>query len=180
MGKEFVILNNVYLRGIKKEDFSEGLYSWANDDEVTHYMITGTKPSIKEKMEQLYQDTINNQSEIVFAIVDSKTDHTIGLVGLYQINNHIHSTEFRIIIGEKEFWGKGIGTECATWIIGYAFKNLNLNKVWLGVNEGNKGAIKSYEKSGFIKEGILRKEIYRNNIYYNAIRMSILKEEWKE
>ncbi len=178
MGKEFFILNRVYLRGIQKEDFTEGLFYWANDQEVTYYMVTGLKPSIKEKMEQLYLDTINNDKELVFAIVDKESDKTIGLVGLYQINPQVGSTEYRIIIGNKSFWGKGIGTECTNTLVNYAFRSLNLNKVWLGVNDENIGGVKSYEKSGFVREGMLRQEIYRNNKYYGAVRMSILRSEW--
>ena len=56
MGTEFVDLGKIYLRGIKKEDYTEGLYNWANDDGVTHYMVTGLNPSIKESMEKLYND----------------------------------------------------------------------------------------------------------------------------
>ena len=180
MGHEFFNLDNVYLRGIRKEDYTERLFCWANDQEVTHYMITGLQPSIKEKMEQLYLDTIKKQSEVVFAIV-RKTDHlTIGLVGLYRLDDQARHAEFRIIIGEKEMWGQGIGSQCAKVIIRYAFANLNLNKVWLGVNEENIQAVKSYEKTGFVTEGKLREEIYRNNKYYGAIRMSILKREWEQ
>lgn len=182
MGKEFAILNDVYLRGIQKEDFTERMYNWANDDEVTHYMFTGLKPSTKEGMEKWFNDTINSinsNSEVVFTIVDKESDKPIGLVGLYSINHQIHSAEFRIIIGEKSYWGKGIGSECARWVIGYAFRSLNMNKVWLGVNEENLGAVKSYEKAGFIHEGRLRQEIYRNNRYYDAVKMSLLKSEWE-
>ena len=178
MGKEFFIFEKVYLRGIRKEDFTEGLFFWANNQDVTCYMVTGLKPSIKENMEKLYFDTINNDKEIVFAIVDKNNDEAIGLVGRYKINHQLRSAEFRIIIGEKSFWGKGIGTECTKKIINYAFENINLNKIWLGVNHENIGAIRSYEKAGFVNEGRLRQEIYRNNKYYDAIRMSFLKEEW--
>ncbi|MEK6845603.1 MAG: GNAT family protein [Nanoarchaeota archaeon] len=181
--KEFFSLKEVYLRGIQKEDFTEGLFYWANDDEVTHYMVTGLKPSVKELMEKLYQDTVNNLSngsEVVFTIVEKQSGKAIGLAGLYQINQQVRSAEFRILIGDKSFWGKGIGTECTNILVDYAFRNLNLNKVWLGVNEENLGAVKSYEKAGFIKEGKLRQEIYRNNKYYDAIRMSILRSEWEK
>lgn len=180
MAREFAVLKDVYLRGIRKEDFTEGLFFWANDQDVTHFMVTGLKPSIKEHMEKLFTDTINNDKELVFTIVDKQSDKAVGFVGLYQINPQVRSAEFRIIIGDRSFWGKGIGTECTKFIIKYAFESLNLNKVWLGVNDENIGAIKSYQKSGFVNEGRLRQEIYRNNRYYDAVRMSILKEEWEK
>ncbi len=173
-------LGKVYLRGIEKEDFTEGLYKWANDQEVTHYMVTGLKPSIRDSMAELYEKTRNDLSEIVFSIVEKKNNNLIGLVGLYRIDPQVSSAEFRIIIGEKDYWGKGIGTECCTKMIDYAFESLNLNKVWLGVNEENKGALQSYRNVGFSIEGVLKEEVYRNNRYYDLVRMSILRECWEE
>ncbi len=181
--KEFFSLKEVYLRGIQKEDFTEGLFYWANDQEVTQYMVTGLKPSTKEGMEKLYNDTISSiqgGTEVVFAIVERQSGKNIGIVGLYQINQQVRSVEFRILIGDKSFWRKGIGTECTNILVDYAFRNLNLNKVWLGVNEENLGAVKSYEKAGFFREGKLRQEVYRNNKYYDAIRMSLLRNEWEK
>jgi len=176
----FFSFDKFYLRGIKLEDYTDGLFNWANNQEVTHYMVTGLKPSIKENFAKLYSDIINNPTEVVFTIVDKESDKAIGLVGLYRMDLQVRSAEFRIIIGDKKFWGKGIGTLCAKTIVDYAFRNLNLNKVWLGVNEENIGAYKSYLKAGFVEEGKLRQEIYRNNKYYDAIRMSFLRSEWNK
>ena len=173
-------LGEVCLRGIEREDFTKGLYKWANDQEVTNYMITGLKPSIKDNMVDLYERTRNSGEEVVFSIVEKENDGLIGLVGLYRIDTQIRSAEFRIIIGEKEYWGKGIGTECCKKIIDYGFESLNLNKVWLGVNEENVGGMKSYRKAGFSIEGILKDEVYRNGRYYGVVRMSILKRSWAE
>ncbi len=167
------------LRGIEREDFTKGLYKWANDKEVTHYMVTGLKPSIKDNMGDLYERTRNSGEEIVFAILNKESD-LIGLTGLYRINPQVRSAEFRIIIGERDYWGKGIGTECCKQMIEYGFSNLNLNKVWLGVNEENKGALQSYMNAGFSTEGVLRDDVYRNARYYDLVRMSILRRCWEE
>jgi RimJ/RimL family protein N-acetyltransferase len=121
---------------------------------------------------------MHSDKDIVFAIVDKKTNEHIGNAGLYTINWLYRSAEYRIIIGEKKYWNKGYGAEAAGLIIDYGFNKLNLNKVWLGVNTENKGAVRSYIKSGFKEEGILRDEIYRNGRYYDAVRMSILRREF--
>ena len=166
-----------YLRGAEKEDFTEHLYNWANDNEVCKFMLTGINPSNKEKMEEEYEQLIKGDN-VVFAIVDKHSKRTIGLAGLYGIRWQPRIAEFRIIIGDRSFWNKGIGTETARLIIKHAFDNLNLNKVFLGVNSDNTGALKSYEKAGFVKEGVLRQEVYRNGRYYDATRFSILREEF--
>lgn len=174
----FVVGKKLYLRGLEKKDLTGNYFQWANNPEVTYYMFMGVKPNSIEQMEEEYNQLIKSNNDVVFAIIDKKTDTHIGNVGLYAINWISRSAEFRIIIGEKEFLGKGYGTEAAELILQYAFEKLNLNKVWLGVNAENLPAVKSYENAGFVREGTLRQEIYRNSKYYDAIRMSILREEY--
>lgn len=178
MKTPFISGEKLYLKGLEKEDLKGNMFRWANDSEVTYYMYTGLKPNSMDVLEKEYDQLIHSDKDVIMAIIDKKTDAHIGNVGLYSINWLYRSAEYRILIGEKEYWGKGYGVETANLIIKYGFSKLNLNKIWLGVNAANKAAVKSYKKSGFIEEGVLRQEIYRNSTYYDAIRMSILKGEF--
>lgn len=178
MQHPFLVGKKIYLRGLEKDDLSGNMFQWANDPEVTYYMFMGAMPNSMELLEEEYEQLVKGKNDVVFAIVDKETDIHIGNVGLYVINWISRSAEFRIIIGEKEYWNKGHGTEATQLAVQYGFERLNLNKVWLGVNAEHKGAIKSYENVGFVREGILRQEIYHNGRYYDAVRMSILRDEY--
>lgn len=175
----FLTGKSIFLRAFEKDDLRH-LYNWINDPDVTRYMFMGDRPAVMERLLEAWEAEVKRQTDIVFAIVHKKTKKVIGSTGLYSINSISRHAEFRVIIGETAYRGKGIGTEVTKLIINYAFDKLNLNKVWLGGNADNIGAIKSYEKSGFVKEGVLRQEIYRNGRYYDAVRMSILREEFKK
>ena len=87
---------------------------------------------------------------------------------------------FRVLIGEKDFWNGGYGTEVTQLMVAYGFEVLNMHKVWLGVTSDNVGAVRCYDKVGFVKEGVLRAETYRNSRYYDAVRMSILRHEYDQ
>ena len=174
----FIEGSKIYLRGLAKEDLRGNMFSWANNHEITYYMYMGLRPNTIELLEEEYNQLIHSEKDAVFAIVDKKTNVHIGNVGLYAINWVARSAEYRIVIGEKKYHGKGIGTEAAKLVVEYAFDKLNLNKVFLGVNAENKGAIKSYKNAGFIEEGKARQEIYRNGKYYDAVTMSILRKEF--
>jgi ribosomal-protein-alanine N-acetyltransferase len=178
MKTPFIVGEKIYLRGLEKKDLADNLFNWSNDSEVTYYMYTGLKPSNLDMLEKEYDQLVHSDKDVVMAIVDKKTDAHIGNAGLYSINWLYRSAEFRIIIGEKKFWGKGYGTEATKLVIDYGFDKLNLNKLWLGVNADNAAAVKSYRNAGFVEEGVLRQEIYRNSKYYDAVRMSILREEF--
>lgn len=174
----FIVGEKIYLRGLERGDLTGNMFQWANDSEVTYYMFMGAMPNTIELLEEEYEQLVKSKNDVVFAVIEKETDIHIGNVGLYVINWISRSAEFRIIIGEKEHWDRGIGTEATKFTVEYAFKRLNLNKVWLGVNAAHKGAIRAYEKAGFVHEGILRQEIYRDGTYYDAVRMSILREEY--
>ncbi len=55
---------------------------------------------------------------------------------------------------------------------------LNINKIELDVLEDNIGAIKLYEKIGFIKNEVKEKAYYYNYESKNLVLMSILKQQF--
>ena len=52
----------------------------------------------------------------------------------------------------------------------------NLHKLKATVFAFNAGAIRCYEKCGFIREGVLRDEIYREGKYHDAIEMALIRK----
>lgn len=184
MHHAFIVGKKIYLRGIEKDDISGNMSQWANDSEVTHYMVMGTVPNSGsifcswDSVEDEYERLKKSRNDIVFAIVDKKTDTMIGVTGLYDISWIPRAAEFRIAIGEKSFWGKGYGTEATKLIVEYAFDKLNLNQVHLGVNAEDERANKCYKNAGFLFEGTKRESVYRNGRYYDLNLYSILRSEY--
>ena len=83
------------------------------------------------------------------------------------------------MIGDKDEWSKGYGTEAARLIIGYGFNTLNLHRIYLRVFAYNKRGQRAYEKLGFVKEGVAREDHFFDGQYYDATTMSILENEWR-
>ena len=105
-------------------------------------------------------------------------DKPIGFFGLWVdlINNEAW---VGIGIGEREFWGKGYGTDMMKLCLQYAFTELNVHRVSLGLHEYNPRALRSYEKAGFRLEGRTRKDTQREGRYTDGLWMGILREEWE-
>ena len=53
------------------------------------------------------------------------------------------------MVGEKEYWNQGFGTEALNSLIKFSFDELELEEINLSVYKQNIGALKAYEKSGF-------------------------------
>lgn len=168
----------VYLRPLEKEDYEVHYKAWTNDREVTRYLFRGTYPTTTEQLRDAYQATLASATDVELCVVAKETGDPIGIAGLHGLHWVVRSAEFRIMIGAKEYWNRGVGTEVVQLVTAYGFEILNLNKVWLGVSSGNQAAKQSYEKAGFMQEGVLREDVYRNGRYYDVIRMSLLHREY--
>jgi RimJ/RimL family protein N-acetyltransferase len=154
------------------------LSNWLNTEIVTHFMFYGQRPKNLEQISEEIKSQINSPHNIVFLISENSSDEQLGFGGLYDIHLTARKAELRILIGEYESWGKGYGTEATELLLFYGFDRLNLNRIWLGVTDGNKRALKAYEKCGFQVEGKLKNDIYRNSRYYDSIRMAIMRKDY--
>ena len=80
------------------------------------------------------------------------------------------------MIGDREYWGKGLGTEATRLISDYALNELGMNEVELGVITDNIKASKAYERAGFKQIQFNPKSINHDGIFYDEIVMVKNKE----
>jgi RimJ/RimL family protein N-acetyltransferase len=132
--------------------------------------------TVKEWLERNPENSRGDQFE--FSIRTVQDDLLIGDVGLDGVRWNHGDAFVGIGIGNREYWGKGYGTDAMRLILRYAFGELNLQRVSLNVFEYNPRAIRSYEKLGFIHEGRSRGVLRRDGRRYDLVYMGILREEW--
>jgi [ribosomal protein S5]-alanine N-acetyltransferase len=178
MKTPFLTGRQVYLRGLTRADLP-AMVEWINDSDVTRLLFTGDRPAHLDLLEEQFAQDQRSARDIPFAVCTKAEDMFVGTTGLYVINWIMRSAEFRVFLGAKQYWNRGIGTECTRLMAVYGFEKLNLNRVYLGVNAENQGAARAYEKAGFVREGVLRQEQYRNFRYYDVVRMSMLRSEYE-
>ena len=163
------------------EVLAEAHSRWDRDSEYQRLLITGAanQYSLKKLNEWIQKNQEKDPpTYYVFAIRSLEGDHLIGSCNLSGITSH-HSEAFvGIGIGEREFWGKGYGTDAMQVMLRYAFLELNLRRVSLDVAGYNPRAIHSYEKAGFIHEGKVRGADSREGQRWDAIYMGILRQDW--
>lgn len=167
----------VYLRALEPEDYKRSVV-WRNDDEIWS-MLGGRKYYVSEAYEQKWvNDAIFNSRDIRLAVCDAETDTYIGNVYLTDIDYVNKSAESHILIGDKDYWGKGIATDAYRLLLEYAFEELGLNRIEALVLDTNTASIRMHKKCGYMEEGIKRSSIYKNGTYHNQIILSILRSEY--
>lgn len=137
----------VYLRPLTISD-AKTSYKWRNDAALWIFTKFKTEIPITFQVEKDWlQAKIKLEDEKRFAICIKKNKQYIGNIQLLKINSD--SPEFHLFIGEKTFWGKGIGYTATIILLQYAYFNLNLSKIFLEVHQDNLSAYSIYKKVGF-------------------------------
>ena len=172
----FRIGKAIYLRPLEQAD-APLLQQWINDPEVTRTLLA--HQPINQAAEVRWLDELYKTDHEVVLGIATTADKLIGAVGLHRIDYKNSHAQFGIMIGDRDEWYKGYGTEATRLMVAYAFDTLNLNRVWLHVYVTNAYALRTYEKVGFQREGVLRQETYRDGRYVDAISMAILRSEWE-
>lgn len=114
-----------------------------------------------------------------FFIYHKESKRYLGTVKLDKIDFFRKSAEFGIMIGEKDFKGKKIGSYSMELVLKYAFEVLGLNRIWGGTDSNNLAMRNLFIRCGFIQEGELREHSYINGKYSNGMLYGLLKKEWK-
>jgi RimJ/RimL family protein N-acetyltransferase len=152
---------------------------WINDFEVTRTLDLPMRPFPLEYEEAWYQRSTQSDRDLTFTIYDRKTLRPIGNAGLHQIDYQHRTADFGIAIGEKDFWGRGYGTESAGLILDYGFKTLGLHNIMLQVFSSNSSAIRAYEKAGFRRMGERREAHHVSGEIWNILFMDCLPSDRK-
>lgn len=169
---------DVLLRAIEETDL-ELIREMINDPEIEK-MTGGTSFPISMYQQKKWFESINNRSNELRLMIETKDKGTIGLVALTDIDYKNGTAEFHAKLAtSKNIRGSGFGTKAYCALINYAFYQMNLNCIYTGNIEYNNVTERVKEKIGFKKEGVLRERVYKNGKYYNIHVWSILKSDWE-
>ncbi|PIT93555.1 N-acetyltransferase [Candidatus Falkowbacteria bacterium CG10_big_fil_rev_8_21_14_0_10_43_11] len=180
MPNSFLTGNKIYLRQIAESDLTENYQSWFNNPEICRFNAHHRFPNYKQNMTEYYNSVIKSRNNLILAIIDKKNNKHIGNVSLQDMDLINKTAELAIIIGDKFYWGKGVGREALQLIISHGFDSLNLNRVYCGTSEDNISMQKLAESIGFIKEGVLRQALYKNGRYQDIINYGLLKDDYRK
>ena len=175
----------VRLRRNERSDIPK-FVEWLNDPEVHRYLLLGL-PISQASEEQWFENMLklpSNEQPFGIEVSEGEPDggdghwRLIGNCSFMAINWTTRSAEVGLFIGEKSCWNKGYGTEIMQLLLRLGFDNFNLNRIFLRVDEANKGGIRAYEKAGFVHEGRFRQGNFRDGEYSDMLLMSVLRTEW--
>lgn len=165
-------MNNkiIKLRKIKKSDWLYFL-KWWKDKELIK-MTSGIYEKDDNILKGYFLNMVNSAKNHDYLILSNKKP--IGNISLTHKNKS--TSEMHIVIGEKEYWGRGFGTSATKEALKIAFSKLKYKKVYLETRPKNKRAINMYKHCGFAEAGLKR---YPNNKFQPVVlKMTLLKKNY--
>ncbi len=169
----------VALRRPQPSDLS-AVVRWYRDREIARLTRYQARPMSQPEVERFFQIRMLAADALAYSIVELPDWRLIGFTTFSSLDGDNGSVMFHITIGERDAWGRGMGTEATELMLGHAFERLGLHRVGLSVFSYNLRAIRAYEKAGFRIEGRQREAILRDGRYWDEIQMGVLAPEWLE
>jgi len=173
--KDSVISNGkVRLRNKRLAD-ARNDYTWQTDPELAQLdaasVLTGSFAQYLADYSSvlLYPSSARYQ----FAIETLEGEH-IGNCGCYRIKEAEGEAELGIMIGNRNYWDKGYGTDAVSTLVNYVFCRTKLRRIYLKTLDWNSRAQKCFKKCGFTPCGHLVKN------GFNFVLMELRREQWEK
>jgi [ribosomal protein S5]-alanine N-acetyltransferase len=175
----FIEGERIYLREVRPADVNEEYYKWMNDSDVTKHLESRFYPNSKESLLDFVTGKLRDKNNIFLAVIIKDGERHIGNIKLGPIDWIHRLADVALLIGAKDFWGRGYGTEAIGLIVNFAFRELNLHKLTAGHYSANVGSGKAFTKNGFVVEGVRRKHRFFDGDYVDTVLLGLLNEDIK-
>ena len=169
-----IIGSKIILRDKKLADAQDD-YAWQTDAELAQL---DAAPSLAISFSRYIEDYVSelrysSPTRYRFAIETLDGEH-IGNCTYYGINEVDGEAELGIMIGNRDYWDKGYGSDVVTTLLSYIFCRTNLKRIYLKTLDSNHRAHRCFQKCGFTPYGHLIKD------GFNFVLMEIHRKQWQE
>jgi len=150
-------------------------YTWRTDPELVWLdgapLLTTTFPRyLADYANQLRYPSLTRHR---FAVETLDGKH-IGNCSYYNIDETRGEAELGIMIGNRDYWGKGYGADTVTTLVNYIFHQTRLRRIYLKTLDSNSRAQKCFKKCGFTPCGHLVRDGFSFTL------MEISRKQWQE
>ncbi len=167
----------LYLRTMTRADLPH-VRRWLADKDLRR-RVGVTQSHNEASIEEWFDGVVADGNRRWFTVVLAEDDRPIGEAGLLRITEPWRCADVSMILGERDCLGRGYGSEAMRLLLDYAFGEMGLHRIGIGVFDFNAEAIRYYEKNGFRREGVLRDGYFCDGAFHDVILMSVLENEYR-
>lgn len=148
----------------KRLDDVEDDYEWRADPELAAFDAVPPLRMSRSDYQRIFERDLQNPfpRQLVLSIEDPETGLHIGNCMFYDYDERRNEAELGIMIGRKEYWGQGYGSDAVATFTRYLFEERNFKRIYLHTLKWNERARKAFQKVGFTPAG----EVLRNGYLF--------------
>ncbi len=170
----------INLRTLRESD-AESLLRFVRDPDNGRYLLIPWPYKLSDAQVFIHNSRKwarrKSPTDIGCGIVLKETGEVIGGIGMHKIDRKMKNAEVGCWIG-KPFRGTGLMVEAMKAMLGYAFGELKLKRVYAHIFVENVASRKMVEKCGFVREGRLRASHLHHRHYRDSYLYGILREDF--
>ena len=162
----------------------EVIARWSQDAE--YLRLLGAQPAMpisvalaKKQYEAIEKEIEESHNLYHFTIRMRADDRLVGFVRLFWIEWANGSGNLQLGIGDPADRRQGYGTEALRLMLRFAFQEVNLYRLSAWVPEYNPGALRLFEKAGFVTEVRRRQALNRDGRRWDMLHLGLLREEYQ-
>ena len=171
--------HRLLLRPLCPED-AEALFAIHSDPAFMRYWSSPPWTSIDQANDLICRDqrelAAGEQLRLGIRLRDG--DALIGICCLFHLNAQCRRAEIGYGIA-RPYWRQGYMIEAVTALIGYAFGELQLNRLEADIDPRNLASARSLEKLGFQREGLLRERWLVGDEVCDSALYGLLAGDWR-
>ena len=157
---------------LQVEQVTQSYVEWYSNEEVVRYSDNQYRRFSFDGQCSYVEGCLKNDDIDLYGIFDD-TIH-IGNISISGLNSHHQNAEIAYVIGETNYWGRGVASFAVASMIHKAREEYDLNKLHACTAGGNIRSGKVLEKNGFIIEGIRKKHVFLNGEFVDQIDYGLL------
>ncbi len=168
--------DGVTLRPLELDDI-DLIYQWESNIELD--ILSGWSPKRSlVAFRHKYEKRITEPEDDRYTFGIQVEKRLIGYIEMVMIDRFERRAFISILIGEKQLWGRGIGSTALRILLDYAFTVQAMEKICAEVYGLNLRSQRLMERVGFQREGILRQHEFHNGSRQDMHFFGILKPEF--
>ncbi len=156
------------------EEHIEVSRGWINNEDITLYM--GSRFPVGAAEQKAWYENLLKDNTKKKLIIVNQSSKNVGMVSLLNIDHKNQNAEVGIYISPN-YQGKGYAKEAVNMILNFAFRELNMHKIYAFIRIDNDSSRKLFESIGFFHEYIDTEAVYSNGKFVDICKYSVFKRD---
>jgi len=167
------------LRQPMRED-AEDYLAYISDPKVNAFVPNECLPkTVEDAVREIvyFQDLFRYKRSIYWVVARKEDNKMIGSCGFNYWSRDHNRAEISYDLA-RPYWRSGITSKAVSTVLGFAFSQMQLNRIEATVTPTNIASFGLLKKLKFQKEGVLRQQKLLHGQYHDAIMLSLLSKDY--